>query len=303
MEILNPFALHGTDFLMFYAVFSAAILGLLWHRLKLIEARAKNPVPQLKDPYQIAYLRGGANAALHVASVALLDRGLLSVDGRLLQANRERQLEPDRPAIEQAVLCYFQQAGSPRDLASFSEAVAACQQYESDLRRQGLLADAELNYHRRKVALLACLALLAVGGGKIVLALWQGRHNIGYLVGMTAVFSSSSQILSRRKGTHAGNKMLGDLRTLFNDLRHRAYSMESGQFTNELMLVTAVFGITALPATQFPWVKPFLADNSNNNSNSSSCGSDSNSSCSSSSSSSSCSSSSSDSSSSSSCGG
>lgn len=67
---MNPFYLPGPQFLLFYTVFAAIVLGglVFWRR------RAElSPAPariDLSDPYLIAYLRGGEKEVLRVAQHA-----------------------------------------------------------------------------------------------------------------------------------------------------------------------------------------------------------------------------------------
>jgi hypothetical protein len=42
---------------------------------------AEPPAVNLSDPYLIAYLRGGKNEVLRIATVTLIDRGYLTVLG------------------------------------------------------------------------------------------------------------------------------------------------------------------------------------------------------------------------------
>jgi hypothetical protein len=87
--------------------------------------------------------------------------------------------------------------------------------------------------------------------------------------------------------------MMADLNQLFKRLKGRAYTLSAGGKTNEAALLAAVFGLSALPATGFPFISTLYPAKNKSDSNSSGCGS----------SSSSCSSSSSSCSSGSSCGG
>ncbi|HUQ94935.1 MAG TPA: hypothetical protein VM120_24870 [Bryobacteraceae bacterium] len=65
---MNPFDLTGPQFLVFYFVFASLILVTLD---QLRRAREGGTVDaRLTDPYQIAYLRGGKQAAIQTALVA-----------------------------------------------------------------------------------------------------------------------------------------------------------------------------------------------------------------------------------------
>jgi hypothetical protein len=57
--------------------------------------------------------------------------------------------------------------------------------------------------------------------------------------------------LVRRRRTHFGNRMLKDGQRLVRALRRRAATIRQGAMTSDAMLLEAVFGISALPATGF----------------------------------------------------
>jgi uncharacterized protein (TIGR04222 family) len=80
---VNPFELHGPEFLVFYAAFAAFVIICLIFWRRAAES-GDAPVMNLADPYLIAYLRGGEREALAVALVSLIDRGLLVVKGQRL---------------------------------------------------------------------------------------------------------------------------------------------------------------------------------------------------------------------------
>ena len=74
---------------------------------------------------------------------------------------------------------------------------------------------------------------------------------MGFLVVLTAIGLWVVWLLVRRRRTHLGNRMLKDLQRLFRALRQRAATIRAGAMTSDAMLLAAVFGISALPATGF----------------------------------------------------
>ncbi len=75
---MNPFDFYGPEFLVFYFVFSAVVIG----TLVLLRWRDRLPAaakPTLDDPYLVAFLRGGEVEALRVVTLSLIDRGLLTL--------------------------------------------------------------------------------------------------------------------------------------------------------------------------------------------------------------------------------
>ena len=64
---MNPFDLPGPEFLLFYTIFSAVVLGGLVFWRRRAELSAAPARIDLSDPYLIAYLRGGKKEVLRVA--------------------------------------------------------------------------------------------------------------------------------------------------------------------------------------------------------------------------------------------
>jgi hypothetical protein len=71
---VNPLDLSGPEFLLFYLVMGAFLLIAVAVLRRFGEPDSLLAV-SLNDPYQIAYLRGGANEVLRLATVGLIDRG------------------------------------------------------------------------------------------------------------------------------------------------------------------------------------------------------------------------------------
>ena len=75
---MNPFNLPGPAFLAFYVTFGIALIAgacIYWFfRTRRVET------PVLTNPYEIAYLRGGAAEAVRVAVIGLLERNILEAD-------------------------------------------------------------------------------------------------------------------------------------------------------------------------------------------------------------------------------
>ena len=81
---MNPFDLRGPEFLVFYLALGLATLAIVWFLRRTNESDS-TVSPILNDYLEIAYLRGGANEALRVATMNLINRGLIDVktDDRL----------------------------------------------------------------------------------------------------------------------------------------------------------------------------------------------------------------------------
>src|SRR5262245_60790029 len=76
---MNPFDLSGDYFLVFYGLLGTA--SYLFLRFYVAHRERQLPIPKLKlnDPFEIAFLRGSKNETIRIASLSLIDRGLLEI--------------------------------------------------------------------------------------------------------------------------------------------------------------------------------------------------------------------------------
>jgi len=109
---MNPLTLPGPQFLLFYALFALGVLLLLRFGRRALE---NGPLPKIgtKEPYLFACLSGGPAEVIRVASVGLVDRGLLTLHGGTAHLARE-----DAPT--------FGQAASRRRFWNISAAAHRC---------------------------------------------------------------------------------------------------------------------------------------------------------------------------------
>ena len=300
---MNPFDLAGPQFLLFYVVVAVVALVLMVRRRRAAE-RGGGKIT-LSDPYLIAYLRGGSNEALRVATISLVDRGLLEMkDDNELKAKASKVAQASH-ALETAVLEHFEKTQSAISLyKNLALQGVADRELGDTLRKHGLLPDAQVARQRKGRLVMVVVLLWILAFIKVMLALSRGRTNVGFLVVLAILSGIVALAIHNPRRTARGESLLQDLRGLFSHLKQRASGLRTGGATAEMALLAAVFGLGALPASG-DWAftrSLFPRASTSTTSSSTSCGSNCGSSCGSSSSSSSDSSGSSDSSSSS-CGG
>jgi uncharacterized protein (TIGR04222 family) len=254
---MNPLDLRGPQFLLFYLVYGAAVLALLALWRRYAEAGG-GPRVRLSDPYLIAHLRGGRDEALRVAAASLVDRGLLEVRGDGLVTREGVTADAVRRPIEKEIVTQFAGEQAAWRLFDASAAGAATREFERTLVEGGLLAGDEQRRQRRGRTLLGAVLLLGMAFVKIVVALSRGRTNVLFLVVLAAGFTLAAVWLSDPRRTAKGDALLGDLRTLFAGLRARAASLRRGGATSEVALLTAVFGLGALPPAVWADVRALL---------------------------------------------
>ena len=275
---MNPFALTGPSFLAFYALLGIAVVLAMRAWIRHLESVDARPQQNMSDPYLIAYLRSGENEALRVATVSLLDRGLLVANGQNLTAKNAKAFGVAQRPIERAILQHFASPLEAYTLFKDEGAKNACAAYAKILKQQRMIADGGTYLKRLLPATVALGLLLAATWLKINIAFSQGRHNVGFLIALTAIFGISILFIWLRRRTSLGDAMLTDLRSLFSRLKGRAKALRAGGQTNEAALLAAVFGLSALPAASFPFMEKLYPTKARDGGG---CGSSSTSSCSS----------------------
>jgi uncharacterized protein (TIGR04222 family) len=277
--MLNPFDLSGPEFLLFYVLLSVCMMVALVLTRRFAEAGEPTKV-NLSDPYQIAFLRGGAPEVARLATLSLIDRGFLKVEDKELIGNRHKRGDALKAPIEQQVLDSFLGGAEPKELFSKENKarfVPHMSIYESQLARLGLLPDAEVKAARRVRLVMAIGLLWGVALIKILIALERGRSNIAFLIIFTIIAAIVCAKLAFPRLTSRGVAMLAGLRGLFSSLKQRAPTINPGTHPDELLLLGAVFGAAALPLSAAPHARTLFPQASA--SQSSSCGSSCSSSC------------------------
>jgi uncharacterized protein (TIGR04222 family) len=248
--MVSPFDLRGPEFLLFYLVLGTCVLAALYC---LRYAGASDP-PQvnLSDPYLIAFLRGGQNEALRVATISLIDRGLLETSGTRVASARDKSAAELRVPIEKRLFAHFE---TPADVASLFEPGVCGNEitaYESELTRLDLIPGEDSGWLLNAPRMLATALLWGVALVKILVALARGRSNIGFLIILATAFGVAAWRLGRPRITRRGIAMLSSLRKLFSGLKDRAPLLRPSETADEVLLLAAVFGVGAVPGTVFP---------------------------------------------------
>src|SRR5262245_26500915 len=73
---MYPFDLPGPEFLVFYTVFASAVIAAFYFGRRYSESGPLPPVSP-SDPLLFAGVRGGRKEVVRVATLGLIDRGLL----------------------------------------------------------------------------------------------------------------------------------------------------------------------------------------------------------------------------------
>lgn len=251
---MNPFDLRGPQFLWFYVFLAIAVLIAVHVLRKRLEARwATGPTPVLRDPYAIAYLRGGKSELLRVAVLSLVDRGLLHVAKDKLATTQVGQETQTRKRIEDDLLRYCIVVRKPEELFATDALDVGVSEYQYVLAQHKLVADDEIERVRARLVWGAAAILLAVSIVKIAIALGRGRTNIGFLILLTVVAIVLARKVAFPRTTVLGRRFLDELENLFQSLKLRAPQIRPGGANADLVLAAAVFGLDVLPHKEFAW--------------------------------------------------
>lgn len=276
---MNPFDLRGPAFLALYALVSAGGLLFMYFTARGLilgpsRSAASDAHKHLRDPYLMAYLRGGFRETLTTVVFSLHQRKVVSGPGEAeLRATRSKDvLAAVHNTLELAVLRTLavpRRLHQVRDDQQLKHVVEA---YVEPLRKAGLIAD-EAEYRRRLPAfVLVGGALFALAAVKIVVALGRGHSNITFLIIFSVIALAVTWMIFNRRRTNAGDRALRNQQTLLARLKDRVNRLAADGATNEAVLVAATFGLVALPNEGYPFAKQ-LRKTINAQSNSSGCGS------------------------------
>jgi len=252
---MYPFNLPGPDFLVFYIIFGLGVIAaelilFLWPfswGKREEAAEIANGIAQ--DPYQMAYLRGGRDETIRVAIASLILRNMLIVDGKFLCSNSAMTVLPRR-MLARAILFRFGCKAEGASAMKDSVIIAEVEQIGDTLRRQGLLVGPNALLKRFLIKLSAVVILGGIAGGKIMIALAKGHHNIAFLVILAVVFCFIAMVISkgRRLRTSLGERVYEQVGAVYKKLYYRVKSQVVPVETEELTFAVAAFGLILLSA-------------------------------------------------------
>jgi uncharacterized protein (TIGR04222 family) len=174
--------------------------------------------------------------------------------------------------IEYEVLKKFGVQGEASTIFKDKGLKAVFQPYRQKLENAGLLPDAAARQARWIRFLLAFMALCGVGAIKLEIGLSLGRP-VGFLIVIMIAAIIVAAVASFPRLTSRGKAMLKDIRKLCSGLQTRVNSIRPGGSPAELAMFAAVFGVAALPMTQFGYAQTLFPQAGSGSSCGSSCGS------------------------------
>lgn len=268
---MNPFDLAGPSFLLFYCVISIVGISIVYTALHFIEKHNSQLPDELSaDPYGIAFFRKGPEEALRIATIALMDRGLLQSKGKGKVATaRTGAVHFVKRKIEKAVLSFFvSETEGYKIVSGFKENKLEnwCSDYKKKLEDSGLISTAVVKNIRLRFIIPYIMIELFFTIKKIIIALERGHHNIIFLILLTFLFLFLATKIFKQRLTTDGKIELLRLRKKFAFLKDRAKALPAGGETNDASFVAAIFGLQILSSTEFPFVKELFPRATSNSS-------------------------------------
>ncbi len=249
--------LRGPEFLVLYSTFCVVVLiaAVVWSK-RLDPAPMSGAIPPqptaTSDPYEIAWLREGLSGVLTTALFSLRQRGLVSLGQR--RANRIA--EPAQP-LDRVERPIFDAIGTSRAVAELktdgrlAAALApAIAGYESRLLHAGLLTSPNERGRAWTAMFAGILAVLGLGGFKLVAALSTGHTNVGFLILIAIAISVAIAVACwPRRLNKRGREYVQSLSTTYAAFGTRAGNAPA--VDTMLPLYVAVLGTGVLAGTQY----------------------------------------------------
>ncbi len=269
--------MDGTAFLVLFVIFIVSTVTVLAVAKSNLDNTDKLPIPAIPpevDPFEVAYLRGGANELARSVVFSLVQKRLVEiVNGD--KFGRIRRVEPRTEVrgltqMEQLALTWI---GVERDAKDVFDAKTgltyqleqSTAKYQIDLSNRQFLMPEDLTGRARKFAWTAAALIVGLGGYKVVVAVMIGRFNIILtIVFMVIAFFIAMTMGRMPRVTKLGKQYLERLQLAFEDLKYwsqapyiglnanRSLAAEVGfSGVDPLLLSVGVFGTGILAGTMF----------------------------------------------------
>ena len=268
----NPLVnLPGPYFLIFYGfVIASAIIGfkIFKSRLDFTGKIPLPPIPAEPDPFEIAYLRGGANELARAATFALNQKALIEIsqNGKDTFIQQTATANPPRlNPIERAVFNYYASPRKPKELFQTSGLKEILQPfastYEARLAAQHFLTDDATKSFVGKTSLALAASVVSLGVYKLIVAVLRGHSNYDFLIIMGIIGAIILLVMSRApRVSELGEKYLERLQLAFEKLKFAgmyANPLQNQQqgvsfsAVDPLLLGVGIFGTTVLAGSVF----------------------------------------------------
>jgi uncharacterized protein (TIGR04222 family) len=293
----QPFSsLSGPAFLLVYAFFAAAVIVVSRLQVTAADRSLMLPLPPVsaeRDPFEVAYLRGGGNELLRYAIFEAIRRNVLRLAPPAKGKKRPDRIEavaaelpPGEarlPLFDELVKFYAQPHTTVELFASNLPATAeafGAAHYAATLEAERFLTDATVRAASRRVAAYGAIALVLFAGLRLLEAFSRHHRNVGFLI-VEAVVAVSVLAAVTRVG-RLSRRGRAYLQRLQAALRPSAGLTAVAAGAAVLPIFVAASGMSALAGTEYAPVRqlfPRQASSGGCGAGGSGCGSSSGSSC------------------------
>ena len=264
----NPLAnMYGPTFLALYGAFIVLVLLSTWWSVRRPDesaALSPLPIPSKKpDPIAVAYLRGGAWEVFRVVMVDLLRRGYLRQDtsGKAATITQTESTPPSEAlsSLEQVVYRRFEVPRKAQDVFLSNqvknEVEEQCKPVEEELAEAHLLTPKDRRVLASRLGWAGALLILALGAYKLGVALWHGRTNVLFLIGLDVVgLIALAVICSLPRASQRGREYLKSLQTAFSEYKTPSSLPDPQLAATILPLSVGLFGVSALAGTELDFI-------------------------------------------------
>ncbi len=254
----NPLAnMYGPYFLVFYILFIiSTVIGyrLLKSRLDKTAHFAIPPIPYNPDPFEIAFLRGGANELARTVVFSLAQKNLLKFAGN----DKTSQISPTGiqfdlrtlSPIERTALGWFGTTRDTKEMFHLKNGLSQSlkpyyETFQTRLEMQNSFPDEEMKKRNKRLMLQAFLIFGGLGAYKFIAALSSGFSNIIGIVFITIIGMLVLGLAAKMpRLTKLGKTYLERLQMAFDKINLSNHNKTSVQ--------------TSIPSATFAVVDPFL---------------------------------------------
>jgi uncharacterized protein (TIGR04222 family) len=210
-------------------------------------------IPSDPDPYEIAYLRGGANELSRLLIFSLMERGYLSlVDPKKhqIQWARERLDSAGLSPIELTMLRLFSEPRETREVFhGISDRMEPhCATYRERLEADDLLDWRDERQGRvRGVRLAGAAVIVCLGTYKLLAASATSHNNVGFLIIMMAMsLVVLMQVTKSPRLSSRGQDYVERLRLAYGTRPPESAMMSRSGAESAALLFVGLFGLGAL---------------------------------------------------------
>jgi uncharacterized protein (TIGR04222 family) len=269
----NPLAnMFGPYFLVLYSFFivsTTIVYRVLRNRLDRTTHFPLPPIPQNPDPFEIAFLRGGANELARAVIFSLNQKNLV----KFINDEKSSQIQPTNIEFDRRSLMPIQQTalewfGTTREAKEIFQKDGLAQTlkpyhetFQARLEMQHFIPDEEFKKRNTRLALKAFLVFGGLGLYKFIAAFYNGYTNIAGIVIITFIGLIALGIAAKMpRLTKRGEMYLKRLQIAFDRIKpsnHYPISEQtqvpSGTFAavDPFLLSVGVFGGAALAGTVY----------------------------------------------------